>query len=51
LAVRDQLISSECFPGLRTAQAFTISPHFGSGIPKTATSRETSEPDHITQRA
>src|SRR6266446_7722136 len=27
------------FPGLRTTQAFTISPHFGSGIPKTATSR------------
>src|SRR5438105_5168982 len=27
------------FPGLRTTQAFTISPHFGSGILKTATSR------------
>ena len=27
------------FPGLRTTTAFTISPHFGSGIPKTATSR------------
>src|SRR5207253_9131750 len=27
------------FPGLRTTTAFTISPHFGFGIPTTATSR------------
>src|SRR5713101_5783177 len=39
---RQYAISSSAvsvFPGLRTTQAFTISPHFGSGIPKTATSR------------
>ena len=28
--------SVSVFPGLRVTQAFTISPHFGSGIPKTA---------------